>query len=109
MLDRVAMVDEIPDRQTRGERWYAAHMIGVIVGDDQIVDLRDARSLRHGGDPIGVPAIEARKARIDQNTLAGRGYEQGGLPSFHVDKISGQVWRRSQADERNRQAEQQGA
>ncbi len=75
-LDRVAMVDEIPDRQPRGKRRHAAHVVGVIVRNQQVIDLRHAGRFRHRGDPVRVPAIEAWKSRIDQNALAGRREER---------------------------------
>ena len=64
-------VDEMPNRQPRGELGRSAGMVCVIVGDDEVVDLLDARLLRGGKNPVGVTPVEARPPGIDEQRLAG--------------------------------------
>jgi len=54
-------------------------MIAVIVGDDQVVDLFDASLLRGGSNAVRVTSIETGPSGVDQDTLTGRRYKQGGL------------------------------
>jgi hypothetical protein len=62
-------------------------MIGVIVRDDQIVDLREARLLDRGGDAVGVAAVEARISVSTRIDSPDGDTNQGRLAAFDVDEL----------------------
>jgi hypothetical protein len=102
------MVDEGIDRQLCQHRFQAAQMIAVIMGDDQVIELRDAQRRGSGGDAVGIHwrgkgrlagkvALAARawrKAGVDQHRFAfGRAKQYGGAP-FGIDRDDPQILRR---------------
>ena len=68
-------------------------MVGVIVRDEHVVDLRDAGVVHGCQNAVGVAAIVAGPAGIHEQRRAGWGHEQRGLPAFHVDGVDEQVLR----------------
>lgn len=64
-----------------------AHVIRVEMGDDQIVDLPDARAPRNRRDSIGVAAIKSWPTGIDQQRFARRRDEQRRFPAIDVDHV----------------------
>ena len=82
-----AVIHEIANGQLGRQLQHAAHVIGMIVGDDEIIDLLHAGVLGRGGNAERIAVIEAGPAGIDQHGFARRGDEQGRLAAFHVDKI----------------------
>ena len=65
------MVDEVPNRDTGCEFGKPANVITVVMGRDEVIDLRDTRILRRGHDAPGVPGGGgAAVSGIDQKRLA---------------------------------------
>ena len=73
----------------------AAGVIAVEMRGQQRIDTRNLRYLRDLGNPprvaphvlVRIRRVEAGKADVDHERLAGGGYEQSGLPAFGVDEI----------------------
>ena len=57
-------------------------MIVVIVGEEDVVDLLEAGFFRGCCDSVGVAGVVAGPAGVDEEGLAGRGDEEGGLAAF---------------------------
>ena len=86
-----AVVHEVHDRELFGELGHSAHVVGVVVGDHQVIDLLHARGLGRRGDAIGIAVVVPRPAGIDQHGFTGGRDQQRGLASFDVDEVDFQV------------------
>ena len=80
------MIHERADGQPVCYVLDAADVITVVVRDDEIVDPRDARLLRRGGDSIGVTV--SRIACVDQQRLSHWRDEERRLSTFDVDEVN---------------------
>src|ERR1700686_1905544 len=100
------MVDKIPDWQSRRQVWHAPKVVAVKVGDDKIVDLRDARFLSCGGNPVGV--ARAWICGLHQQKLAVRGKKQVSFSAFDIDRVYIQRGPPLRADDRNGIRERDG-
>ena len=67
-----------------------ADVVVMVVGDEDVVDLRNAGGLRGCGDAVGVAGVVAGPAGVDEEGLAGGGDEEGGLAAFYVDEVDPQ-------------------
>ncbi len=74
------------DRHFSGKLLHAAHVIGVEVGDHEVIDLLYARRFRGRRDTVGVAMIKARPSGIHQHGFAAGRDEQGSLPTFHINR-----------------------
>ena len=86
-----AVIEKFADLDVLDEIRHAAHVIGMEVGDEHMVDLRDAGVFHRRLNALGVAAIVAGPAGIDQQRSAGRRDEQRGLAAFDVDGVDVQV------------------
>ncbi len=82
-----AVIEKLADLDALDEIRHAAHVIGMEVGDEHLVDLRDARIFHRRLDALGVAAIVAGPAGIDQQRAAGGRDQQRGLAAFHIDGV----------------------
>ena len=87
LLHRRAVIDEGANRHARRQRRDAADVIGVVVRHDEVVDPRQPGLLHRRRDAIGVAAVEAGVARVDQQRLARRRDNQRRLAAFDVDEV----------------------
>jgi hypothetical protein len=79
------------DGNSRHEVRHTAHVVGVVVGDEQVIDAADA-CLVHGGlDALGVAAVMISPAGIDEQRCAGGRDQQRGLAAFDVDCVNDEV------------------
>ena len=83
----LAVIDEIVDRQLARKLRNAAHMVFVEVRDQKVIDGFYAGVFGRGRDAVGIPAVIAGPARIDQHGFPRRGHEERRLPAFYVDEI----------------------
>ncbi len=85
------MVDEGAHGNLLHQLRYATGVVGMIVGQQHIVDLAHARVFGCRGNAFGVKAVVACPPGIDQQRLACRGYEERRLPAVNVDEIDLQI------------------
>jgi hypothetical protein len=97
------MVHEVADRHLLGQLPDPAHVIGMIMRDHQVVDLLHSCRLGRGGDALGIALVVSAPPRVHQHRFARRGYDQRGLPSFHVDRVDFQIPGRRQHCRRRHQ------
>ncbi len=82
-----AVIDEGADLHAVGELWNATHVIAMVMGDENVIQLFDFGGFGGLHDALGVAAVETAPAGIDQKRLSGRAYDQRSLAALHVDKI----------------------
>src|SRR5204863_9007063 len=70
-----------------GELCHAAHMIAVIMRDQDIINLLDLRRLCSAHNPLRISPVDVRPSRIDQHRFARWAYNQRRLPSLDVNEI----------------------
>ena len=86
------------DRKKLRQLGDAAVVVGMKVRDQQIVNPRDSGVTGGGGDPQCVSRVArgagfrlkcpaTRKPRINEQRLAGRRHDQGGLTTFDIDEV----------------------
>jgi hypothetical protein len=106
------VIDEVSDRDSRRKLRHRAEVIAVIVRGDQVIDSRELRVRGRGHDPRGVTrGGRAAVARVDQQRLAGRRDEQGGVAPFdihHVDvqRPAGPGLRRAESRDKDDSSDQ---
>ncbi len=83
------MIDEMLDRDELGELGYAAEMIAVPMGDDEMVDLRQTGVLDGRHDAPGVPDRRVRRhiAGIDEERFARWRHQERGVAALDVDHV----------------------
>ena len=81
------MVEPGPDRDPLGELRGAAHMVGVEVGDDHVVECGHAGVSRRRRDSVGIAPVEAGPSGVDQQGIAGRPDEERRLAPLDVDHV----------------------
>jgi hypothetical protein len=64
------MVDERAHLNPVDQLRHAAHMVAVIVGDQDVVDLLEARLMSRGQDPVGVAAFISGPAGVNEQRLS---------------------------------------
>jgi len=82
-----AVIDEGSYRNARHELRHTSHMVGVKMGDQHVINLADPGQLSRSDDAIGVAAIVAGPARINEQRITFWRDEECGLAAFHVHKI----------------------
>ena len=82
-----SVIDKCPYGNARCQLRCTAHVIVVIMGEQDIVNLADAGLLCDGYDAVGVTAVVARSAGVDKQRLARRRDEQCGLTALYIDKV----------------------
>ena len=107
LVDGGPVVDEVADRQPLGELQRAAHVVAVEVGHDQVVDPRHPGIGRRRRDAVGVAAIEAGPAGVDEHRFARRRHEERRLASLHVDHVDVERVVRSTLGGRRRRGERE--
>ena len=78
------VVDRV-DGHPAGKGWRAAHVVDVIVGDDEVVDFFDAGGARRVDDAAGVAL--AGVAGVDQHRFVRGSDDQGRCAAFGVDEV----------------------
>ncbi len=77
---------------TRATRFgHAAHVVGVEVGDEHVVEFGNAGVVHGGKDAIGVAAVVSRPSAINQKGRPRRGDEQRGLAALHIDGVDDEM------------------
>lgn len=83
------MINEPADRNAAGDLRHRAKVIGVVVGGNQMVDLRETGILDRGHDAIRIAHRRwSPVAGVDEQRLPGRRDEQRGVSTFHVDHVN---------------------
>src|SRR2546430_15717710 len=82
-----AVIDECSYRDSGHELRYASHMVVVKMCDQHVINLADPGQFDCRNDAIGIAAIVARPARINEQRLSFRRDEECGLAAFYVPKI----------------------
>ena len=82
------MIDEGAYRDLGDQLGDAAAMVIVIVGQQHVVDLADARALGCSKNPVGIAAIVVRPSCVDEQRLPGRGDKQRGLATLDIDEVN---------------------
>ena len=85
------MIDERAHGNLLHQLRHATGVVGMIVGQQHIVDLAHARVFGGCGNAFGVKAVVPCPSGIDQQRLPCRGYEERRLPAVHVDEIDLQI------------------
>ena len=88
------VVKKLAHRNAPDQLRRAAHMVHMIVRNQQVIDARDARVFHGRLNAVCVAAVFSRPARVHQERISGRGNQQRGLPAFHVDRVNEQLLRR---------------
>ena len=86
-----AVVEELADLDALHEIRHAAHVVRMEVRDEHLVELGNAGIVHGGHDAVGIAAVVARPACIDEQRSAGGGDEQRGLAAFNIDGVDEQV------------------
>src|SRR5438094_2546901 len=94
-LDEIAAVEAAADRHGLRERDETACVVGVIVTENEIVDLLEARLLYGCSDPLRVAAVHF-PAGIVEKRLARRRHDKRRRPAFDVNPVELEIpWLRS--------------
>jgi hypothetical protein len=83
---RLAVVDEVRDRDALRQFLEPAHVIHVVVRGDGVVDLLHARIRQREHQPIGV--APSRIAAVDEDGLAGWRDIQHRFAAFGIDDVN---------------------
>ena len=68
----------------------SAHVVSVIVGNQDVVDLFESGLMSGSEDAIGVTTFVTGPPRVDQQRLSGGAYHQRGLSPFDIHKVEPQ-------------------
>ena len=82
-----AVIEERADLDPARELRNSSRVIGVIVRDDDVVNVVDAGRFRGEHDAVRVSPVEIVPARVNQQRFTLRIDDQRGLPAFHVNEI----------------------
>ena len=85
-----AVNDERADRDAWHKLRHTAYVVVVIVSDQHVVDVAEARALRSCDNAIGV-AVVIRPASVDQQRLSRGGDEERRLPTLYIDEVDLQL------------------
>ena len=100
------MIDEVPDRHQLCELNHTASMIGMIVREHQMIDLREPRVASGGQNPLRIAcglggaggrlkgARAARKAGVNQKSFASGCFDQCRLAALDIHKVDDEGARR---------------
>ena len=94
LFDAVAVVDELCDRQGRGELRHAARVVPMEVRRDEVVDLARFRLARKNAlDALHVAPLEPRPPGVHQDRVAsGRNDQSSGATLYvypvNVERVS---------------------
>ena len=82
-----AVVDELADGNALDELRHATNVIGVVVGNERVIDARDAGVFHCCLDANGIAAVVIGPAGIDEQRSAGWGDEECGLAAFDINGV----------------------
>src|ERR1035438_9080649 len=82
-----AVIDESADLHAVSQLGDAAHVIAMVVGDENIVELFDFGGFGGLDNAVGVTTVETAPACVDQQGVAGGSDDERGLAALHIDKI----------------------
>jgi hypothetical protein len=66
----------------------ATNVVAMIVGDQDVIDLFEARLMSRGEDPVGVAAFISGPAGVDKQRLSGWAHNQCCLAALYVDEVN---------------------
>ena len=81
------MIEEFADGNALDQLGHAADVVGVEVGDEDVIDPGNAGVVHGGLNAVGIAAIVARPAGVDEERCAGRGDQQRGLAAFDINGV----------------------
>jgi hypothetical protein len=91
----IVKLPSVSDRKSPRQLRCVAHVIAVVVGDDDVVELRlDSDRLHEVDDAIGITVVVASGAGVEQERLTRGGYEQRRFSALGVDEVDVQRCRR---------------
>src|SRR5882757_4025193 len=90
-IDVYPMVDESSDRDAIDQLGYSARMIVVIVSEQHVIDLLDAREFRSSQYSICIATSIVRPAGIDQQRLPCRRDKECRLAALDIHKVNSKV------------------
>ncbi len=82
-----AVVHECSDLDLLSELRDSANVVAMIMSDEDVIDLLQARRPRRSQDAPGIPAAKTRPASINQQGLAARINDQRCLSALHINEI----------------------
>src|ERR1700739_38786 len=88
-----AVIEELADLDMLNEIRHAAYMIGVEVGDEHLVDHRTAGVFHCRLNALGIAAIVAGPAGIDQQRVTAWRDKQRGLAALDINGVNLQIFR----------------
>ncbi len=88
----LAVIEELADLDALDEIRHSADVIDMEVGDEHLVDFGDAGVFHCGLNALGIAAVVAGPAGIDEQRSAGGRDKQCGLAAFDVDGVNLQVF-----------------
>ena len=95
------MIDKGPYWYSHGQFRHSANVIAMIVSNQQIIDLADARSFRHGRYTRGVPF--SWETGIDEHGFPGGGDKKRRLPALDINEVDVQCIMPLRPDDRREQ------
>lgn len=99
-FDRIAVVQKLSDGYHSSQRRRTAHVIGIKVRDQQVVDLLQTKLLRRLIDSLSIPVVGGCIACIGQQGLPCLIHNEGGCAALDIHEIDSQAVRLSSAEER---------
>src|SRR5215813_7491960 len=81
------MIDERANLHFLGQLPDTTYMVVVIVSDNNVVNLTNARELCGGGNAVRISALKTWPTCIDQHGLAGGTDDQRCLSPFNIDEV----------------------
>ena len=81
------VVHDVFHRNAGNQQRHVAHVIDVVVGDHQVIDLFESGRLHRLGDPVRIAAVLARPAYVEQQGFPGGRDHQDGFSALHVDCV----------------------
>ena len=82
-----AVIDEGADFDAIRELGHAAHVIAMVMSDENVVELFDFGRLGGLHNAVRIAAVKAAPSGVDQQRVAGGSNDERGLSAFHIDKI----------------------
>ncbi len=82
-----ALVNEGHDRHLGCKLRYATHMIEMIVGHQQVINLLDTGRFRRRTDAVRIATVKTPPPGVHQHGLPRRRHDQRGLATFRIHEI----------------------
>ena len=82
-----AVVEKVANRKPVRQLGGIAHVIAVIVRDNDVVQLLYAGFLDRSGYAVRLNVSIPSRARIHQQCFSAGGHKEGGLPALRIDEV----------------------